>query len=166
MSLNTIQQSEEDQTPCSTGRAEFLRHLFRFVVIGVLSVATDFVCYQLLMAWGLSPHVAKGLSYISGMTVGFFGNKYWTFESNRRSLSEVFAFCGLYLTTLAINVAINGLVLHLLGSESILPAYLAATAVSTVTNFLGLRLLIFRVQPSLDEPLKTGVVEAPRKKAA
>ncbi len=145
-------------------RAAFLRHLGRFVVIGVLSVAADFVCYRLLMSAGLSPSVAKGLSYLSGMTVGFFGNKFWTFESKRWNVGEPLRFCGVYLTSLVINVTINAAVLGLLGADAILAAYVIATAVSTATNFLGLKLVTFR-PPAVETQRMTPAIP-PATKAA
>ena len=122
-----------------------LRQVSRFFVIGGCSAATDFACYTLLLgSFGLSIATAKGISYVTGMVVGFFGNKLWTFQSRRRAVSEPLLYMAWYFVTLAVNMATNGLVLELLGPQATLPAFLAATGLTTVLNFLGLRLIAFR----------------------
>ena len=123
------------------------RHLARFLVIGTCSAATDLGSYLLLLNlahW--PPSTAKALSYVIGMVVAFFGNKYWTFESPRRSLSEPAAFVVIYLASLLVNVGINSGVLALLDGSlaARLVAFVAATGVSMTLNFLGMRLVAFR----------------------
>ena len=121
------------------------RQLSRFLVIGGCSAATDFACYLLLLlTCGLPSAPAKGISYAAGMVVGFFGNKFWTFESPGRNLSEPMLYTAWYAFTLIVNMATNGLVLGLLGANARGMAFLTATALTTVLNFLGLKLIAFR----------------------
>lgn len=129
-------------------RRETLKQIRRFLVIGVLSVLVDLAVYLLLTRLGLQTHLAKGISYLAGMVVGFIGNKYWTFESARRSASEPITYLLLYATTLAVNVAVNAGVLRV--CADLLPpawnqawAFLMATGVTTVLNFLGMRFVTF-----------------------
>lgn len=125
---------------------ELRRHLARFLVIGVGSVAVDLAVYQIVTAAALlAVHPAKGVSYLAGMVLGFFGNKFWTFSSARKSLSEPVMYAVLYTATLAVNIGVNAAVLALLGESRKLFAFFAATGVTTVLNFIGLRLLTFRV---------------------
>jgi len=122
------------------------RQVGRFLIIGGSSAATDLACYLLLIGpLAMSVHAAKGLAYLAGMVVGYFGNKYWTFGSARRSLSEPAAYMALYATTLLVNIGINSLALFVLGTRYQILAFLAATATTMVLNFLGLRLVTFRV---------------------
>lgn len=129
-------------------RQETFKQIRRFLVIGVLSVLVDLTVYLLLNRFGLQTHLAKGISYVSGMVVGFVGNKFWTFESARRSAAEPLTYLLLYATTLMVNVAANAVVLSLFAD--LLPpfwnralAFLVATGVTTVLNFLGMRFVTF-----------------------
>ena len=129
-------------------RRETSKQIRRFLVIGVLSVLTDLAVYVLLTGLGLHTHASKGISYVSGMVVGFLGNKFWTFESGRRSAAEPITYLMLYATTLAVNVAVNALVLGLLAGVATPRwnkglAFLVATGVTTVLNFLGMRFITF-----------------------
>lgn len=129
-------------------RRETLKQIRRFLVIGVSSVLVDLAVYLLLTRLGLGTHMSKGISYVSGMVVGFIGNKFWTFESARRSMAEPITYVLLYATTLGINVAVNAATLALFAG--LLPprwnkgwAFLVATGVTTVLNFLGMRFITF-----------------------
>ncbi len=131
-------------------RRETAKQVRRFLVIGVLSVLLDLACYAILMRAGLATHAAKGISYVAGMALGFAGNKLWTFESARRSAAEPITYLTLYAATLAVNVVVNGLVLALAGDWvpsrwAKAAAFLVATGVTTVLNFLGMRLVTFRM---------------------
>jgi len=131
-------------------RRETAKQIRRFIVIGVLSVLTDFTVYTLLTRLGLLWDASKGVSYVSGMVVGFIGNKLWTFESARRSPAEPITYLLLYTATLGVNVLVNRIVLVVmiawlpLGAVKGL-AFLAATGVTTVLNFVGMKWLTFRV---------------------
>ncbi len=119
------------------------RQIVRFLVVGCMSVAVDLACYMFLgTILFFAPSLAKGISYVAGMAVGFVGNKYWTFGSARRSASEPVTYIVLYVVTLAVNIGVNSAVLGITGWTA--PAFLLATGVTTVLNFLGMRLITFR----------------------
>jgi putative flippase GtrA len=131
-------------------RRETAKQIRRFIVIGVLSVLTDFAVYTLLTRLGLIWDVSKGVSYVSGMVVGFIGNKLWTFESARRSPAEPITYILLYTTTLGVNVLVNRLVILVVSAwlppEAVKGlAFLVATGVTTVLNFVGMKWITFRV---------------------
>jgi putative flippase GtrA len=112
------------------------------LVVGLLSVATDLVAYAALSpALGVTP--SKAISYLAGVVVGFALNKRWTFESSRRTWTEPASYLLLYAATLGVNVGCNGLVLSWLPDRRIV-AFLFATGVTTVLNFLGMKLVTFR----------------------
>lgn len=108
-------------------------------------MAVDLAVYALLtaitpLAWGIS----KGISYAGGVVVGFFGNKFWTFESSRKSVSEPALYLALYACTLLLNIGCNQLALTVVGPEQKLLAFVFATGVTMVTNFLGMKFVAFR----------------------
>lgn len=117
------------------------RAFLRFLVVGSTSVLIDLAVYQLLTAAGLSPHGAKGISYVTGMLFGFVANKLWAFESKRKSAAEPVTYLLLYTATLGVNVGLNALALPVAGSVF---AFLVATGTTTILNFAGLRWITFR----------------------
>jgi putative flippase GtrA len=126
-----------------------LRQVLCFAIVGCAATASDFGAYVVFWEWGISPHLAKGISYALGVLVGFIGNKLWTFKSRRRVAPELISYGVLYTATLAINVCVNSMMLDLGGSVlgdrwKRICAFLVATCVSTLLNFLGLKLVTFR----------------------
>lgn len=110
-----------------------------------MSVAIDFVVYRLLVTQaGYQNDLAKASGYLSGLVFGFFLNKLWTFESRKARLSEPLLYLAVYSVTFLLNLAINRGILAWLGESTMPLAFLTATGVSTVCNFVGLRLVAFR----------------------
>ena len=131
------------------GLAAEKRHLGRFLVVGCSSVAVDLLVYAGLMAVGCPRELAKGAGYLAGMVLGFVLNKRWTFGSRRAAGGEAVTYVVLYAVTFVVNVAVNGWMAQtaasLMPSQiALVTAFLVATAVTTVLNFLGMRFITFR----------------------
>ncbi len=115
------------------------------MVVGTFCVFIDYGIYSALTTGaGLTVNVSKGLSYLVGIVVGFLLNKSWTFESSRRPWREAITYFALYAVTLVVNVNCNRLVLDLIGADHRMFAFVVATGVTTVLNFIGMRLVTFR----------------------
>lgn len=118
------------------------KELKRFIVAGFSAVATDLISYYLLLNI-LTHSPAKGISFILGTIVAYFINKYWTFEKTQRCYKEIGRFATLYATTLTVNVVVNKISLVLFPTW-VFFAFLAATGVSTVLNFIGQKWWVFK----------------------
>lgn len=119
-----------------------IKEILKFLVGGGSAVLTDFALYHILMLMGAGIDISKLISYITGAAVGFVINKLWTFQSNKFKFSEVYKYILLYIFSAIINSLANRLVLHIFAIQ--LLAFLVATAVSTVINFLGQKFLVFK----------------------
>lgn len=117
------------------------REMSRFIVAGFCAVGTDMGSYFLLLK--VLPHdYSKGISFLLGTIVVYFINKYWTFEKKTKSYGEIGKFATLYLSTLVANILVNRIVLNLF--QSMLFAFLMATGVSAVLNFIGQKWWVFK----------------------
>lgn len=121
--------------------SQIKKELIRFLVAGVSAVATDFGTYYLLLVY-FDPAIAKTISFLMGTAVAFVINKYWTFEKHEYLHKEVIKFALLYTVTLLANVATNEVVLNQF--HIVFLAFLAATGVSTVLNFIGQKWWVFK----------------------
>jgi putative flippase GtrA len=130
------------------------KELLRFLVSGFTAVAIDLGVYFLLVMI-MSTNLAKGISFISGTFVAFMLNKYWTFEVKERSYLEIVKFITLYAITLAINIAVNKIVLNMalkmdldfgfrVIPKAYMIAFLCATGTSTILNFIGQKFWVFK----------------------
>ena len=118
------------------------QEILKFLVGGGTAVIVDFFTYKIFMVLGLERTIAKTLSFICGSIVGFIINKYWTFKSPKFQIKEILKYTVLYILTAFINFQVNKYTLLLFGNEMF--AFLCATGVSTILNFLGQKFLIFR----------------------
>jgi putative flippase GtrA len=125
------------------------RELKRFVIAGSLAVGTDMLVYYLLLR-AMSHSPAKAASFLCGSIVAYVVNKYWTFEQHERSYAEMVRFGLLYVTTLGANVGVNKICL-LLFPPWVFFAFLCATGVSTILNFVGQKWWVFRRERMCDE---------------
>lgn len=121
----------------------------RFLIVGVLTVMVDFMTYLLLVATGVQLDIAKGVSFAAGTVFAYFANSLWTFSTSR-NLVQFSKFLALYIGTLGINVAVNRFVVDAIGDENVrfavIVAFLAATAVSAASNFIGMKYFVFATQ--------------------
>ncbi len=118
----------------------------KFLVGGGSAVLTDFTLYYLLMHLGMGTDISKLISYVSGAAVGFVINKLWTFQSKKFKTSEIVKYIILYAVSAVANSLVNNLVLRIFSISLI--AFLAATGVSTVINFLGQKFFVFTKEKS------------------
>lgn len=129
------------------------RELVIFLVVGLLTVAIDFLLYRGLIYLNLfglgSINLAKGLSFIGGTIFAYFANRFWTFNQQTTSSGSVMRFSLVYLIGLIANIAINYLSIAWLSgmistSEYILfISFLLATGVSATLNFIGMKFFVF-----------------------
>ena len=109
---------------------------------GGSAVLTDAAVYWLLQMAGMDLSVAKAISFVCGSIVGFIINKLWTFQAKRFSFGEILRYCILYTCTALINTGVNYAVLYFVDIQIF--AFLCATGVSTILNFLGQKFFVFR----------------------
>ena len=125
------------------------RQLSIFVIVGLLATLVDFMIYRSLVAFAiLDVNLAKGLSFLTGTFFSYLANRFWTFGHQSHHLDSLWRFLVLYALTLAANVFINACMLKgftdLTGA--VLLAFLVATGVSAVCNFLGMKLFVFKAR--------------------
>ena len=123
------------------------RELAVFLVVGSLTVLIDFLTYRGLVWTGwMTVDQAKAVGFLTGTLFAYFANKVWTFGHQEHAPGSVWRFVLLYAITLGANVLINAGCLALLSTLPIaVPvAFLIATGVSAVLNFLGMKLFVFK----------------------
>ncbi len=127
----------------SNKNAFSVKEILKFLVGGGSAVLVDFLSYHALMSIAdLAVSPSKAISYILGAIVGFIINKLWTFESKKFSTTEILKYVALYAFSAVANTAVNKLVISVIGIKLI--AFLGATGVSTIINFLGQKFFVFR----------------------
>lgn len=124
----------------------------KFLIVGVVNtlVGTS-VMFLFYNVFHTGYWAASALNYIVGSIVSFFLNKYFTFQSRKRSAGEVLRFVGNITAcyVLAYGLA-KPLVHYMLGAYSLKVrdngAMLAGMCLFVVLNYFGQRFLVFARQ--------------------
>ncbi len=123
------------------------RELGVFLVVGSLSVLTDYLIYRSLL-WQnlLTVEEAKGVGFIAGTVFAYFANRFWTFGDKLVKKGSAWRFALLYAVTLLVNIWLNTLALKTFISltAAVQMAFLIATAVSAAMNFIGMKIFVFK----------------------
>ena len=117
------------------------KECFRFLIGGGSAVLVDYLLYQVFLRIGIVAAGAKFLSFFCGAVVGFIINKCWTFERRGFVKEEVGKYLLLYSISAGVNAAVHQMLWFWIGKEEI--AFLGATGVSTVLNFVGQKFFVF-----------------------
>jgi putative flippase GtrA len=138
------------------------KELIKFTLIGILAVLVDMAVYYSLLnllpenALGIvgNEPLAKTISFLCGMVVTYSLNKLWTWKQRDRSNKRLAKFAALYGVSLFLNVFTNSATLYILEAYKDIYdvpykyfiAFIAATGISAVVNFLGQKFWVFRVR--------------------
>lgn len=116
----------------------------RFIIIGGVATAINYAVFYTLYALQLLHYApASATGYCSGLIVGYFFNKAWTFEIKHHSLGGVTKYLTTYIISLLLGLGCLTLLVDIIG----IPAWLANILViglTTVTNFCGLKFWAFK----------------------
>lgn len=107
----------------------------------------DLVVYLVILWLGLAIPVAKILGFVTGSIWSFFGNKHFTFRAATQGAKPIVIFALIYILTLGINAVTNSLALAYLSKVipfATLCAFIIATGLSALLNFIGLKYLVFK----------------------
>ena len=118
-----------------------------FLVVGTLTVLVDFLTYRSLLWLNLfNLNTAKALGFITGTIFAYFVNRLWTFGHKQHATGSMIRFALLYAATLSANVVINAKAYHwFLGiPHAFQLAFLIATVISAMLNFIGMKWFVFR----------------------
>ena len=125
-----------------TVRSQFIK----FALVGISNVFVDLFIYRLSLTW-LDVSLSKGLSFCFGALYSYHLNRVWTFTATTRSFRQFNRFIGINGLALGVNVATNSSVLTILPSSFKFPlafAYITATTLSAILNFLGMKFFVFK----------------------
>lgn len=83
-----------------------MRQLIRYGVVGMASNLTAYFVYLLITYYGVEPKIAMTLVYVIGATIGFIGNRKWTFAHRGNSTSAVLRYVLAHLLGYLLNFLI------------------------------------------------------------
>jgi putative flippase GtrA len=123
---------------------ELMRQFVKFNLVGLLNTALDFVLFSLLTWFGVFYIWAQCISYVLGTINSYTLNKYWTFtQKGRLEPKQAMRFLVLNLGSLLLSLGMLAFLSDYMGIN-VLVAKLITTTVTTLFNYAGNKLWVFR----------------------
>ena len=125
------------------------KNFIKFFVVGCIAFGTDIISYFALLSLDFPSAIAKSISFMLGVAVGYILNSLFTFNNSQLVATELKKYILLYLGSMLVNMTLNEYFLSFLrdstlSNHSLLIAVLLATTVSLLINFFGLRYYVFK----------------------
>ncbi|MEK4668820.1 GtrA family protein [Niallia taxi] len=115
----------------------------KFGIVGSLNTIIDFVVYALLTSVGANYLLSQILSYSCGLLNSYFVNRTWTFkQKDKASMKEFIRFLAVNAATLSLTLILLDFLYTKQGLNLLLSKFLV-TAIGTVFNFIGTKMLVF-----------------------
>jgi len=120
------------------------RQFLRFIVVGLLSTIVNYGLFYGLLSGGLHYQLASALGFLAGVGIGYPLNKKWTYDHKEEAGKKLKAkYLAVYMASLGLSLAFLYLTVDLWGIDARL-ANLLAIGLTTMTNFIGTKFLVFR----------------------
>lgn len=131
------------------GKALSDKTVIRFLLVGGACTLLDFCIYMAVFP-AAGAVTGKGLSMSCSMVVNYFLNKFWSFSAGRRRAGrEAVRYLLAQMANLLVNVSVNAFVLRMTGMKIV--AYVSATGIAMVVNYILQRFWVFHYKNHEDE---------------
>lgn len=122
----------------------FVTKCLKFGIVGVISTIANYGLFTLLLkAFGLYYILSAAAGYITGLVLGFYLNKNWTFVAQiDRQKSHLFLYSIVYIISLIFSQMLLFSLVEKLKLDPLL-ANVFAICLSTIMNFMGTNYFVF-----------------------
>jgi len=115
----------------------------KFLVVGGINTAVDFIVLYILVYFGMLASNAKLISYPCGVINSYFMNRNWTFkQKQKKSIAEIIKFILVNVVSYGVNAGIFNICITALGIDMFF-ANCVATGFSLIVNFIGNKVFVF-----------------------
>jgi putative flippase GtrA len=120
-----------------------MRQLIRYGLVGIVSNLSIYIIYLLMTYLGVEPKIAMTFVYVIGASIGYIGNRNWTFSYRGNQFSAGLRYTLAYFFGYVLNYLILFILVDHLGY---LHQWVQAGAIIIVAGFLFvvLKYVVFR----------------------
>lgn len=120
-----------------------LPQLVRYGAVGVAANAAAYLVFLLLTHWGIGHKMAMTMLYLLGATLGFLGNRSWTFGDGGSISGSVVRYACAHAAGYGINLAMLVVLSDQLGYPYQLVQIISVLVVAAFL-FLAFKFVVFR----------------------
>lgn len=129
----TSQEGKILESPAPSSIRLSAMQFYRYGLIGIASNFSGYLIFLLITHLGVEPKKSMSLLYMTGATIGFFGNRKWTFSHKGTALKSGVRYCIAHLFGYALNFSLLLIFVDILGYSH---ALVQAVAIFVVAGFL------------------------------
>lgn len=125
-----------------------IQQAVKFLMVGGISTLINYGSFFGLFTWLQVNYIVASVSgYVLGLLFGYVLNRQWSFAEHKQPTMkrEFMRYLGVYVFSLILNGLVLMLCVRWLQLDPRL-ANVVAIAVSTVSNFVGLKLFVFHAK--------------------
>jgi len=115
----------------------------RFVIVGGIGTVICYAIFFVMLLLGENYLVASASTYVLGVTVAFFFNRKFTFRSDKKGIMLIVKYFSVYLSSLMLGMIALSILVEMFFLHPVI-ANILVTGMTTVTNFTGTSLFVFR----------------------
>lgn len=110
-----------------------IRQFIKYVLVGLLNTVVFYGIYYIMLQLGFFYAISVAVGTIVGIINSYFWNKYFTFKSEKKSISETVRFLTVYFVQYLSNV----LIIHLCVNNVGISAELAGVVAISIGLFIS-----------------------------
>jgi putative flippase GtrA len=120
------------------------RQFIKFCLIGLESTVLNYLVF-IISLYFLSIYylIASAMGYLSGTFFGYFFNKVFTFNSNRKNSQAVPLYLAVYTFSLFFTIGVMKMLVDFLGIHPMI-SKLIVIFMTTIINFIGIKIIVFK----------------------
>lgn len=115
----------------------------RFCFVGLLNTVVGYGVYFLLVKAEIHYVLASFTAQVAGVAHSYVWNKFWTFKSRQKSITEVLKFVMVYALTFVINLVLLSFFIEVLEMDKAIAGFISLALVAII-SFTGHKLWSFR----------------------
>jgi len=118
---------------------------YKFIVVGIWSTIVNYgMFYTLLEFAEINYLISSVVGFICGVFAGYRLNRRWTFKIDKeKSHKEIIKYYTVYLFSLILSLLFLKFMVDIVGLDPRI-ANILAIGLTTCTNFLGIKILVFK----------------------
>jgi len=118
---------------------------YRFIVVGVWSTIINYgIFYILLEFLSVNYLTSSAVGFISGVFAGYGFNRKWTFKVEKeKKNTEIIKYYTVYIVSLILSLLFLKIIVDVVGVDPRI-ANILAIGLTTFTNFVGIKMVVFK----------------------
>jgi putative flippase GtrA len=130
----------------------------KFIIVGGAATIVHFLTLSFLVEIGRMPWptFASAIGSVAGISTSYYGNYTWTFQRTESHRTFLCRFIIVYISTMSVNILLMYFQVNFLQFNYVV-AFLVATSLSTLMNFLLTKFAVFERKGFVPLPPRKGI---------